>query len=70
MTKIFLSQDRYATVEGLPPVDNQQDWIVDAGEEENGYTVLAFRRNWVTCDIEQDRDIRVRFRYTNTLRKV
>ena len=39
-------------------MDAQQDWILEAGEEENGYTVLAFRRDWVTCD-EQDREINV-----------
>ncbi len=51
-------QDRYATAESRPPVDAQQNWILEAGEEENGYTVLAFRRDWVTCD-DQDRDIKV-----------
>ncbi|XP_064398231.1 DBH-like monooxygenase protein 1 homolog [Halichondria panicea] len=48
--------DRFATAQSLPPVDKQQDWILEAGEQENGFTVLAFRRNWTTCD-QQDRDI-------------
>ena len=52
-------QDRYATTTGRPPIDNQQDWFLDEGMEEGGFTLLAFRRQWVTCDSPQDREIKV-----------
>ena len=52
-------QDRFATGRSLPQVDEQQDWILEAGEQEDGYTVLAFRRNLVTCDELFDREIQV-----------
>ena len=42
----------------MPPVDESQDWELLSGEEEGGFTVLEFRRDWVTCDPE-DRDITV-----------
>ncbi|XP_064397923.1 DBH-like monooxygenase protein 1 homolog [Halichondria panicea] len=51
--------DRFATAQSLPTVDVSQDWILEAGEQVDGFTVLAFRRDWVTCDTAQDRDIRV-----------
>ncbi len=52
-------QDRFATGRSLPPVDAMQDWILEAGEQENGFTILAFRRNLVTCDEQFDREIQV-----------
>ncbi len=54
----MLNQDRFATAQSLPAVDVSQDWMLEAGEQTDGYTVLAFKRNWVTCD-QQDRDIKV-----------
>ena len=53
------TQDRFATGRSLPPVDAMQDWILEAGEQENGFTILAFRRNLVTCDEQFDKDIQV-----------
>ena len=54
---IFLTlQDRFAEQQALPPIDPSQDWFLVSGEEEGGYTILEFTRNWTTCD-ERDRDI-------------
>ena len=39
-------------------IDDQQDWILKEGEEEDGFTVLEFSRNYVTCD-ESDLPITV-----------
>ena len=52
-------QDRFATGRSLPPVDAMQDWILEDGEQEDGFTILAFRRNLVTCDEQFDREIQV-----------
>ena len=51
-------QDRFATDRFLPPIDENQDWFLVSGEEENGYTILEFTRNLTTCD-ETDLDIKV-----------
>ena len=45
-----------------PTVDEQQDWILESGEEESGFTILLFRRSFVTCD-EYDLPITVRSTY-------
>ena len=52
-------QDRFAFQEALPPIDPSQDWFLVRGEEDGGYTILEFTRNWTTCD-DRDRDIVVR----------
>ena len=49
-------QDRFADARALPPVDNQQDWTLVAGKEENGWTIVAFNRTLHTRDT-RDRDI-------------
>ena len=49
-------QDRFAFQEALPPIDPSQDWFLVRGEEDGGYTILEFTRNWTTCD-DRDRDI-------------
>ncbi len=54
----LMIQDRFATAPSLPTVDVSQDWILEDGTEQDGFTVIAFRRNWVTCD-QQDRDVKV-----------
>ena len=43
-------QDRFAAGRTPPTVDEQQDWILKSGEEENGFTILEFSRKYVTCD--------------------
>ena len=53
-------QDRFAAGRVPPAVDEQQDWDLDSGEEENGFTVLEFSRKYVTCD-KNDLPITVRF---------
>ena len=57
--EFFFIQDRYAVAEALPPIDESQDWSLLRGQEMNGYTILEFTRNWVTCD-ERDRIVAVR----------
>ena len=52
-------QDRYAEGRFLPAVDCSQDWTLEHGEQENGYTILEFSRTFVTCD-PKDLDIKVR----------
>jgi hypothetical protein len=42
--------DRFAAARAPPSVDEQQDWKLEAGEEENGFTVLEFSRKLITCD--------------------
>ena len=51
-------QDRFAFQQALPPIDPSQDWFLVRGEENSGYTILEFTRNWTTCD-DRDRDIEV-----------
>ncbi len=51
-------QDRYAEGRFLPPIDTSQDWFLVNSEEENGFTVLEFSRNFTTCD-PKDLDITV-----------
>ena len=44
-------QDRFASRRGPPEIDEEQDWeLVGEGEEEDGFTILEFRRKYVTCD--------------------
>ena len=48
-------QDRYAEGRFSPAVDEQQDWMLEFGEEdENGFTILGFSRDFITCD---DKDL-------------
>ena len=54
----LLFQDRFAEGRFLPPIDESQDWILEFGEEKDGYTVLGFRRNITNCD-PKDLDIQV-----------
>ena len=58
MRLVLILQDRFAAAQSRPPVDAQQDWFLDGGMEMDGFTILAFRRDWVTCD-ELDREIKV-----------
>lgn len=53
----LLLQDRFATDRFLPPIDESQDWILVSGEEENGFTILEFTRDLITCD---DNDLEVK----------
>ena len=60
-------QDRYAEGRFLPPIDPSQDWFLVSGEEEGGYTILEFTRNWTTCD-DRDVNIQVRVECHNSFR--
>lgn len=42
----------------MPPIDEQQNWNLIRGEEEDGFTTLEFWRKFITCD-DKDRDILV-----------
>ncbi|CAI8042465.1 DBH-like monooxygenase protein 1 homolog, partial [Geodia barretti] len=42
--------DRFAGGREPPTIDEQQDWMLKGGEEENGFTILEFSRKYVTCD--------------------
>ena len=54
-------QDRFAEDRTVtPPIDESQDWILEFGEEKDGYTVLGFRRNITNCD-PKDLDIQVSY---------
>ena len=43
-------QDRFAEGRFIPAIDDSQDWILEFGEQENGYTILAFSRPLTSCD--------------------
>lgn len=47
-------QDRFATSRNSPAIDDQQDWELEDGYEEDGFTVLKFTRKYITCD---DKDL-------------
>ena len=51
-------QDRFAEGRALQAIDESQDWILEFGKEESGYTILGFRRSITTCD-PKDLDILV-----------
>uniref|UniRef100_A0A1X7UIG5 DOMON domain-containing protein n=1 Tax=Amphimedon queenslandica TaxID=400682 RepID=A0A1X7UIG5_AMPQE len=42
--------DRYAYGRYAPPIDPIQNWFLTNAEVEDGYTVLEFYRNFITCD--------------------
>nr|XP_042896022.1 DBH-like monooxygenase protein 1 isoform X2 [Parasteatoda tepidariorum] len=50
--KAFL-QDRYAHKNGIPVLDDQQDWHLLSGYENITHTILQFSRKFDTCD-QQD----------------
>ncbi len=57
---VYAMQDRYAVGRFLPPIDTvSQDWFLTNSEEEDGFTLLEFSRNFTSCD-PQDLDITVR----------
>lgn len=58
-----LFQD-YHTERYEPTVDTSQDWLVDYGYEEAGWTVLGFTRALDTCDTAGDFKITVRHSIT------
>ena len=47
-------QDRFAAARAPPAIDEEQNWFLKSGEEEEGFTILEFSRDYVTCD---DRDL-------------
>ena len=53
-------QDYHTTRYGHPTLDTSQNWFIDYGYEENGWTVLGFHRRLDTCDVTDDRKITVR----------
>lgn len=48
--------DRHATAFATPAIDSCQDWVLEAGSESNGKTVLEISRKLKTSD-NQDRNI-------------
>lgn len=57
---VNLIQDRYAVLSYiLPPIDKNQDWNLVSSDQKNGHTVLEFTRDLITCDDENDIDIKV-----------
>ena len=52
-------QDRYATEEALPAIDENENWMLENAEEVEGWTILEFSRKWCTSDLTQDRTIEV-----------
>ena len=52
-------QDRFAEGRFTPAIDDSQDWVLDFGEQENGYTILAFSRPLTSCD-PNDLNIKVK----------
>lgn len=57
---IYHLQDYHTLEYGHPTLDQSQDWFIDYGYEENGWTVLGFHRRLDTCDAIGDRKITVR----------
>lgn len=49
--------DRFATGRRQPAIDEQQDWTLVDAEEVDGFTILEFKRKYITCD---DKDIPIR----------
>ena len=50
-------QDRFAIEREQPAIDEQQDWTLLNAEEVDGFTILEFKRKYITCD---DKDIPIR----------
>lgn len=46
----FDFQDRYAFKKGMPVLDDQQDWKLINGYENETHTMLQFSRKFDTCD--------------------
>ena len=55
----IFSQDRFITSESIPPIDKQQDYDLTGSQENDGKTVMKFKRKFDTCD-PQDRKLEVR----------
>jgi hypothetical protein len=50
--------DRYAPSRyGTPPIDPIQNWFLRDAEEEDGFTILEFYRNFTSCDTANDLNI-------------
>ena len=56
LTRLSILQDRFAAARAPPAIDEEQNWFLKSGEEEEGFTILEFYRDYVTCD---DRDLPV-----------
>ena len=54
----FLLQDRYAFGRFTPEIDEEQNWFLISGKEENGTTILQFWRKFTSCD-DHDMDVTV-----------
>lgn len=50
-------RDYHTNAYSHPVSDSSQDWIIDYGYEEDGWTVLGFHRRLDTCDLVGDRVI-------------
>jgi hypothetical protein len=52
-------KDCYATGFQAPVADENQDWILLDGAEQDGYSILKYRRKLLSCDSQFDRNITV-----------
>ena len=54
----FLLQDYYAFDRFTPEIDEERNWFLISGKEENGATILQFWRKLTSCD-DHDMDVTV-----------
>lgn len=52
-------KDCHAESKTRPILDKQQDYILLDGAEIDGYTILKFKRKLITCDLADDKNIKV-----------
>jgi hypothetical protein len=54
-------KDCYATGNAAPSADSSQDWVLLEANEQDGYTMLKYKRKIETCDTQYDRAVNVRY---------
>ncbi len=54
-------KDCYATGNAAPSADSSQDWVLLEANEQDGYTILKYKRKLQTCDTLYDRAVSVRY---------
>ena len=65
---MLLFQDRYTGIDRFTPsIDQEQNWFLIDGTEEEGNTTLRFWRNFTSCDTEFDLTISVNTDMTSWL---
>ena len=64
----YFFQDRYTGIDRFTPsIDQEQNWFLIDGTEEEGNTTLRFWRNFTSCDTEFDLTISVNTTMTSWL---